>query len=55
MSFPSGLIFAKTHDPDVVGEGALLDFRHTFRLMANLATYIVLNISCPNTREGKNV
>ena len=50
---PLGVNIVKTHDPDVVGEGALLDFRHTFRLMAGQAAYIVLNISCPNTREGK--
>ena len=50
---PVGVNIAKTHDPDVVGEGALLDFRHTFRLVAAHASYVVLNISCPNTREGK--
>jgi dihydroorotate dehydrogenase len=50
---PLGINLAKTHDPEVVGKGALLDFRHSFRLMASLASYIVLNISCPNTLEGK--
>ncbi len=50
---PLGINLAKTHDPSIVGKGALLDFRHTFRLMAELGTYIVLNISCPNTAEGK--
>ncbi len=50
---PIGINLAKTHDPEVVGKGALLDFRHSFRLMASLGSYVVLNISCPNTREGK--
>lgn len=50
---PLGINLAKTHDPSIVGKGALLDFRHTFRLMAEHGTYIVLNISCPNTEEGK--
>ncbi len=50
---PMGINIAKTHDPSIVGKGALLDFRHTFRLMAPMASYVVLNISCPNTAEGK--
>ena len=50
---PLGINIAKTHDPQIMGEGALLDFRHSFRLLASLADYIVLNISCPNTAEGK--
>lgn len=50
---PIGINIAKTHDPSIVGNGALLDFRHTFRLMAPMASYVVLNISCPNTTEGK--
>lgn len=50
---PLGINIVKTHDPDILGSGAIVDFRHSFRLLANLAHYIVLNISCPNTREGK--
>ncbi len=50
---PLGINIVKTHDPDILGSGAIVDFRHSFRLLAGLATYVVLNISCPNTREGK--
>jgi dihydroorotate dehydrogenase len=50
---PLGINIVKTHDPEVVGSGAIVDFRHSFRLLAGLADYVVLNISCPNTREGK--
>ena len=50
---PLGINIAKTHDPNILGEGALLDFRHSFRVLAPLASYVVLNISCPNTSEGK--
>ena len=50
---PLGVNIAKTHDASIMGEGALLDFRHSFRVLAPLATYVVLNISCPNTAEGK--
>lgn len=50
---PLGINIAKTHDPGIMGEGAMLDFRHSFRVLAPLASYVVLNISCPNTTEGK--
>lgn len=48
-----GINLAKTHDPDIMGAAAVSDFRASFRRLAPLADYIALNISCPNTREGK--
>jgi len=48
-----GINIVKTHDPTIVGADALEDFRTSFRLLAPLADYIALNISCPNTAEGK--
>ncbi len=51
--FPLGINLAKTHDANVVGEEALADYVESFRLLAPAANYIALNISCPNTREGK--
>ncbi|MEM9665131.1 MAG: quinone-dependent dihydroorotate dehydrogenase, partial [Bacteroidota bacterium] len=50
---PLGLNLAKTHDPAILGEAAVADFRESFRLLAPLADYVALNISCPNTAEGK--
>lgn len=50
---PLGINLAKTHDPAVMGEAALEDFRESFRLLAPLASYIVLNISCPNAENGR--
>ncbi len=50
---PLGVNLAKTHDPSIMGEAALEDFRTSFRLLAPLAHYVALNISCPNTVEGK--
>lgn len=50
---PLGINLAKTHDPGVMGEAALEDFRESFRLLAPQADYIVLNVSCPNTEEGR--
>lgn len=50
---PIGINLAKTHSPDIMGDAAVDDFRESFRLLAPLADYVALNISCPNTREGK--
>lgn len=44
---------AKTHDPAILGDEAIEDMLGTYRLVHDLGIYIVLNISCPNTREGK--
>jgi dihydroorotate dehydrogenase len=37
----------------VMGEAALEDFRESFRLLAPEASYVVLNVSCPNTEDGR--
>jgi dihydroorotate dehydrogenase len=44
---------AKTHDPNIVGDEAILDVVGSYRLLKRLGIYIVVNVSCPNTREGK--
>jgi len=53
LSIPLGVNIAKTHDPAIAGESALEDYRESLLLARNVADYITLNISCPNTREGK--
>lgn len=50
---PLGINIAKTHNPDIAGEKALEDYRESYRLAKDTADYITINISCPNTREGK--
>lgn len=44
---------AKTHDPNIVGDEAIDDVVGSYELLKNLGIYTVINISCPNTREGK--
>lgn len=51
--FPLGINLAKTHDPAILGAAAVEDFRASFRRLAPLAGYVTLNVSCPNTAEGK--
>ncbi len=53
IAIPIGVNLAKTHDPTIEGEAAVLDFLESFELLAPLASYVALNISCPNTAEGK--
>lgn len=53
VRFPLGINLAKTHDPKIMGAAAVDDFRQSFRRLAPLASYVALNISCPNTAEGK--
>jgi dihydroorotate dehydrogenase len=50
---PLGINLVKTHDPGVMGDAALEDFRESFRLLAPQAGYVVLNVSCPNTSDGQ--
>jgi dihydroorotate dehydrogenase len=50
---PLGINVAKTHDPAILGEAAVEDFAYSVRRLAGLADYLALNVSCPNTAEGK--
>ncbi len=50
---PLGANIAKTHDPKVLGGDALDDFRESFERVAALVDYVAINVSCPNTAEGK--
>lgn len=50
---PTGVNIAKTHDPSLTGDDAIEDYLHSFRQAREVADYITLNISCPNTSDGK--
>lgn len=50
---PVGVNVAKTHDPKILGEAAIRDYAASVSLLAPHAAYIALNVSCPNTEEGK--
>jgi len=53
IPFPLGINIAKTHDPTIMGDEAIRDYVISFREAKKVADYITINISCPNTREGK--
>lgn len=48
-----GISIAKTHDPDIMGDKAIDDITETYKLLHTDGLYNVINISCPNTREGR--
>ncbi|MGF1671938.1 MAG: quinone-dependent dihydroorotate dehydrogenase [Balneolaceae bacterium] len=50
---PVGVNIAKTHNPQITGMEALDDYLESYMLAKQVASYITLNISCPNTEEGK--
>lgn len=52
-AFPIGINIAKTHDPAILGEDGIQDYLVSYRYAEPVADYITLNISCPNTTEGK--
>lgn len=52
-SIPLGINIAKTHDPAILGDAAIRDYVYSFKKAEPVADYITINISCPNTTEGK--
>ncbi len=44
---------AKSHDAGIVGEAAVADYVETVTLVAPHADVVVLNVSCPNTGDGR--
>ncbi|MBO6574684.1 MAG: quinone-dependent dihydroorotate dehydrogenase [Rhodothermales bacterium] len=50
---PLAVSIAKTHDPAIEGQDAVEDFTTTFSRCAPHVSMVVLNLSCPNTREGR--
>jgi len=44
---------AKTADPAITGDAAVADFRDAVGVLAPLADAVVLNLSCPNTEDGR--
>ena len=53
QTVPLGINLAKTHDPAILGDAATEDFLQSFHRLAAFADYVALNVSCPNTAEGK--
>ncbi len=48
-----GVNITKTHDPNILGSKGLDDFCLSFETLAESGDFVTLNVSCPNTAEGK--
>lgn len=53
MGIPLGVNIAKTHDPEIMGDKAIRDYIISFKEAKKVADFVTINISCPNTTEGK--
>jgi len=53
LNIPLGINIAKTNDASIHGNAALQDYLYSYEKAQPLADYITINISCPNTGEGK--
>ncbi|QDV09057.1 Dihydroorotate dehydrogenase (quinone) [Planctomycetes bacterium Poly30] len=51
--FRLAINIAKTHSPDILGDAGIEDFVASTRALLPHADFLVLNVSCPNTAEGK--
>jgi dihydroorotate dehydrogenase len=50
---PVGVNIAKTHSKEILGEQGVEDYCYTFKKLHRFGDYILINVSCPNTAEGK--
>jgi dihydroorotate dehydrogenase len=50
---PVGANIVKTPDPTVLGDAAIEDFAESLKAVITTANYVTINVSCPNTLEGK--
>ncbi|RNC84632.1 MAG: quinone-dependent dihydroorotate dehydrogenase [Balneola sp.] len=53
LNIPLGVNIAKTNDSSIHGDAAVQDYLFSYDLANQVADYITINISCPNTGEGK--
>jgi dihydroorotate dehydrogenase len=50
---PVGVNIAKTPDPAILGQAAIDDYAETLQAVIAAANYVTINVSCPNTADGK--
>ena len=53
VSIPIGINIAKTNDLSIAGMNAIEDYLYSLDKIQDCAEYVTLNISCPNTPDGK--
>ncbi|MDX1618318.1 MAG: quinone-dependent dihydroorotate dehydrogenase [Balneolaceae bacterium] len=53
VDIPLGVNIAKTNDRSITGDQAIEDYLFSFREARRVADYITVNISCPNSEDGR--
>ena len=53
LKIPVGVNIVKTNLPGILDEQAIEDFVACYEIIEKVADYISLNVSCPNTGDGK--
>ncbi len=53
LGLPLMVSIAKTNDVRIHGNKAILDYCYSFQRVYPIADLVILNISCPNTKDGK--
>jgi dihydroorotate dehydrogenase len=48
-----GVNIAKTHSPEILGDDAIADILGSYSLLSRFGMYTAINVSCPNTKEGR--
>ncbi|MEK6800774.1 MAG: quinone-dependent dihydroorotate dehydrogenase, partial [Nanoarchaeota archaeon] len=51
---PLGVSIAKTNDPSIKGNESVEDYFKSFQIFRKLGDYITINISCPNSGDGRS-
>ena len=53
FQIPTGINLVKTADPEIAGDQGIQDYLEDFHKFYPLADFLTLNLSCPNTVEGR--
>lgn len=51
---PVGINIAKTNDSSIKGNGSVSDYCKAYQIVKDYADYITINISCPNSGDGRS-
>ncbi|MBI4158692.1 quinone-dependent dihydroorotate dehydrogenase [Candidatus Woesearchaeota archaeon] len=54
FGIPIGINIAKTNDKNIKGNKSVDDYWKSYEIMENIGDYITINISCPNSGDGRS-
>ena len=54
FDIPMGMSVAKTNDASIKGKDSIQDYCKAYQAVKSVGSYITINISCPNTGDGRS-